>query len=252
MSFVTERTGPYELSSEPDLAELFRLAVRKLQLEMRTHTVGTVVSYNPATQTADVSVDILQVVRANNTPPSRQNPAPSITQPPIILKEIPVHFQGTQTAYATQPIKAGDKGELHVNDRSIQKWLLSGTQDDPERMWTHALSESVFYPAPLPAPNKLPPTDLAAHVIEGPLVKLGYLAASPVLKGDAVVAAFATYNATVQAAAVLASLGGSAPPNPPLPPTPVSNLAFIATLATATAKLNTDIAASLSLKTLTE
>ncbi len=176
MTFVTERTGPYELSSEPDLAELFRLAVRKLQLEMRTHTVGTVVSYNPATQTADVSVDILQVVRDNNKPPSRQDPAPSITQPPIILKGIPVHFQGTQTAYATQPIKTGDKGELHVNDRSIQKWLLSGTQDDPERMWTHTLSESVFYPAPLPAPNKLPPTDLTAHVLEGPLVKLGYQA----------------------------------------------------------------------------
>jgi len=155
MSFVTERTGPYELSSEPDLAELFRLAVRKLQLEMRTHTVGTVVSYNPATQTADVSVDILQVVRDNNTPPSRQDPAPSITQPPIILKGIPVHFQGTQTAYATQPIKTGDKGELHVNDRSIQKWLLSGTQDDCGRMPCPSRC-STRHHCPHPTSSRLP------------------------------------------------------------------------------------------------
>ncbi len=223
MSFVTERTGPYELSSEPDLAELFRLAVRKLQLEMRRHTVGTVVSYNPATQTADVSVDILQVVRDNNTPPSRQNPAPSITQPPIILKNIPVHFQGTQTAYATQPIKAGDKGELHVNDRSIQKWLLSGTQDDPERMWTHALSESVFYPAPLPAPNKLPPTDLAAHVIEGPLVKLGYQAVLGNARfGDDVAPSpsmIAWMNSVTTALTQIAAILNAAAPGSVTPPT---------------------------------
>ena len=223
MSFVTERTGPYELSSEPDLAELFRLAVRKLQLEMRTHTVGTVVSYNPATQTADVSVDILQVVRDNNTPPSRQNPAPSITQPPIILKGIPVHFQGTQTAYATQPIKTGDKGELHVNDRSIQKWLLSGTQDDPERMWTHALSESVFYPAPLPAPNKLPPTDLTAHVIEGPLVKLGYQAVLGNARfGDDVAPSadmIAWMNSVTTAVTQIAAILNAAAPGSVTPPT---------------------------------
>ena len=223
MSFVTERTGPYELSSEPDLAELFRLAVRKLQLEMRTHTVGTVVSYNPATQTADVSVDILQVVRDNNTPPSRQNPAPSITQPPIILKDIPVHFQGTQTAYATQPIKTGDKGELHVNDRSIQKWLLSGTQDDPERMWTHALSESVFYPAPLPAPNKLPPTDLTAHVIEGPLVKLGYQAVLGNARfGDDVAPSadmIAWMNSVTTAVTQIAAILNAAAPGSVTPPT---------------------------------
>ncbi|MCP4241905.1 MAG: hypothetical protein GY772_15220 [bacterium] len=223
MSFVTERTGPYELSSEPDLAELFRLAVRKLQLEMRTHTVGTVVSYNPATQTADVSVDILQVVRDNNKPPSRQDPAPSITQPPIILKGIPVHFQGTQTAYATQPIKTGDKGELHVNDRSIQKWLLSGTQDDPERMWTHALSESVFYPAPLPAPNKLPPTDLAAHVIEGPLVKLGYQAVLGNARfGDDVAPSadmIAWMNSVTTAVTQIAAILNAAAPGSVTPPT---------------------------------
>lgn len=223
MSFVTERTGPYELSSEPDLAELFRLAVRKLQLEMRTHTVGTVVSYNPATQTADVSVDILQVVRDNNKPPSRQDPAPSITQPPIILKGIPVHFQGTQTAYATQPIKTGDKGELHVNDRSIQKWLLSGTQDDPERMWTHALSESVFYPAPLPAPNKLPPTDLTAHVIEGPLVKLGYQAVLGNARfGDDVAPSadmIAWMNSVTTAVTQIAAILNAAAPGSVTPPT---------------------------------
>lgn len=223
MSFVTERTGPYELSSEPDLAELFRLAVRKLQLEMRTHTVGTVVSYNPATQTADVSVDILQVVRDNNTPPSRQDPAPSITQPPIILKGIPVHFQGTQTAYSTQPIKTGDKGELHVNDRSIQKWLLSGTQDDPERMWTHALSESVFYPAPLPAPNKLPPTDLTAHVIEGPLVKLGYQAVLGNARfGDDVAPSadmIAWMNSVTTAVTQIAAILNAAAPGSVTPPT---------------------------------
>ena len=115
------------------------------------------------------------------------------------------------------------QGELHVNDRSIQKWLLSGTQDDPERMWTHALSESVFYPAPLPAPNKLPPTDLTAHVIEGPLVKLGYQAVLGNARfGDDVAPSadmIAWMNSVTTAVTQIAAILNAAAPGSVTPPT---------------------------------
>jgi len=106
----------------------------------------------------------------------------------------------------------------------------------------------VFYPAPLPAPNKLPPTDLTAHVIEGPLVKLGYLAASPVLKGDAVLADLGGYVAAIAAAYTtwLGATSSGAAPNA------IANGAFITALATATTDLGASLAGWPSLKTLTE
>ena len=63
MASRENRTGIFELGQDPELADLFRVALRALKLSVRTHSVGTVVSYDPAKQTASVRVDALQVLR---------------------------------------------------------------------------------------------------------------------------------------------------------------------------------------------
>jgi len=183
------RTGLFDPSVLPQLAEIIRLAIRKEVLSIRTHTVGTVVAYNNATQTADVQVDILQVVRDNVKEPTQADPSPTITQPPLIIMGLPVHWHGTQSAHATTPLLPGDKGEIHVCDRNLSKWLEAGIPSDPIGMWTHALKDGVFYPSSLPTPNKLPPTRPDAYTIEGPLIALGYAAAEFAAKGTSLVAA---------------------------------------------------------------
>ena len=73
------RVGMFEMPQDPELADLFRVALRSLQLQMRTHSVGQVVSYNPSTQRANVTVDILQVIRDNSTSPSDSDANPTVS-----------------------------------------------------------------------------------------------------------------------------------------------------------------------------
>lgn len=241
----SQRTGVYELPSEPEIADLHREADRAVKLAIRTHTVATVIVYDPATQTADVAVDILTVIKDLNVRPSVVNPNPVHVQDPVVLKGIPVHWpQGSLGSYSTMPLLPGAKGMLHVSDRSLEAWKIGGIPTEPVAAWTHNLADSVFHPGDYTTPGLIPPTDQTAHVIEGPLIKLGYLALEPVLKGTTVAAAMTAYTAAVAAAgAVHAGV---------VPPTSITNGLFITALTAATATLAASIPTWPSLKTLTE
>lgn len=243
------RTGVYELPKDPKIADLHREDGRKNRLTIRTHSVGTIVTYNPATQTATVSVDILQVIKDLNATPSAVNPNPTSIQAPIVLEGVPVYIPrsgvGPTLSYDTMPLAPGDKGELHIQDRSIEAWKLAGIPTDPVAAWTHSMADAVFHPANFVKTTPItPPTDLTARVIEGPLVKLGRLATESVIKGTTFAAAMTAYTSAVATAG--ATHAGI------VPPTSVSNGAFITALTAATATLASSIPNWPSIKVLTE
>jgi len=256
-----ERTGVFDLRENPSLPDLLERVARNVCVSIRTATVVSVapsqkqpLGYDPDTQLCSLLVQQLTVT---TNPKKATGVGSTITQPAVLLVNVPVAWPRTGAGYLTFPLTVGDTGELIIQDRSLQEWLKKGFPVDPIDNWTHNRGDGVFHPGlHSNRPDKrLPATDQTAAVLDGPAlagVKLGRLALSPLVKGDVLAAAFTTYNATVQAAATLAGLGGAVPPAAPLPPTPPSNLAFIATLAIATATLNTAIAASLSTKVLTE
>lgn len=183
------RPGVNEMPLNPELPDLFKAALRELRLQMRTNTVGTVVTYNAATRRASVRVDIRQVIKDLVKQPTPIDPAPTTVQQPIILQGIPVFIKGTESAYSTVPIVPGTTGELRVSDRNIQGWLSLAQAVDPVAAWTHALADAIFEPSPLPSTKILPPTRPDAHVIEGPLVALGYAAADFVPRGATLIGA---------------------------------------------------------------
>ena len=80
MSSRENRTGIFEMPNTPELPDLFRVALRNLKLQLRTHTVATVTAYNPTTQKVSVTVDILQIIKDNYTPPTPTNPNPTKPQ----------------------------------------------------------------------------------------------------------------------------------------------------------------------------
>jgi hypothetical protein len=168
------RTGVYEAAQQLSLTELFRVALRQLRLSMRTHTMAEVLDYDPATQLARVSVEILTVVADNSKAPSPSNPNPTFTQPPVILADIPVAWPRTSSGYLTFPLNEGDKGELHVQDRSIDAWLELGDAVDPIMAWTHSLADAVFHPHVFNSSDPISPaTDQDAAVIEADQIKIG-------------------------------------------------------------------------------
>jgi len=181
------------------LEEIFRAHGQKVKVEIRTHIPATVVAYDPTTNRATVTVQHLRVVRVRDlTRPPKAivalkgvPPDAEATLAPIVLTQIPVAQLVTTRGRFTVPIDPGDTGMLHVSDRALEKWLLSGVPADPGLALTHDLKDSVFYPglAPVTKPA-VPPIDSAATVVDGtPNVKLGSLAVSPVPRWVQLVAA---------------------------------------------------------------
>ncbi len=238
-----ERTGMWELPQNPELADLLNLVARKVLLDLHSHTVATVTAYNPTEQTVDVRVDILRVVADHSQRPTAANPAPAAAQAPIPLRGIPVAWPRTNSAHLTFPLNPGDKGELHVQDRSLERYRELGEPTDPYAMWTHALQDSVFHPTRIDKPGKLATTDQTAAVLEGPLVKMGANAAEPVLKGTTVVQSVTAYAASIAAANTTLQAA---------PPTVVTLAAAIASINTATQALLATLGNWSSQKVLTE
>lgn len=238
----------YELpiGGDPELEDILRCLAQAIKLGINAHVPASVVAYDPATQTASVLVGFRTVVRVRNPeempPGATPLPAPHLGKailPPTQLTLIPVIFPGTPTAYITFPVLPGATGSLHVHDRSLETWLTYGGPQDPVLSWTHALENSEFHLGLHPRFSAIsPPTDLAATVVEGPLVKLGRAAALGAARmTDPISAssAFGTWATAVDTA--LGALGAA----PPTPFATVAGLpAGLGTIATGSVKVSVE------------
>lgn len=211
MASRENRTGIFELGQDPELADLFRVALRGLKLSVRTHSVGTVVSYDPAKQTASVRVDALQVLKDLGVTPTSANPLPVSVQEPITLEDVPVGWPRTSSGYLTLPLSEGDTGELHVQDRSLDQWLQIGDSTDPVSAFIHNLADSVFHPNIHPSSDPItPPTDQTATVLEGDAIKLGRAAVDPIALATITDQIFATLDGVFRAWTPVPNDGGAA------------------------------------------
>lgn len=252
------RTGVYEPAQTPELADLFKVYGRRLRLSIRTNTVGTVQTFDPATQSAAVRVDHLEVLKVLEPPPpppgqpvADVNLTNVVTKqaPPIILPNVPVEIAGTSTDYVSFPVVPGTTGLLHVVDRGIRTWLegLADQAVDPVQAATHALQDAVFVPGLRPNRDPItPPIDLAGTVLHSDtLIKLGRAAALGVARltdqtsADATMAAWIT--AVTAQLVQLAAIFNVAPPGTPVvtlgaggmaPPVAPSDFGVITTAST--------------------
>lgn len=249
-----QRTGVYDLRENPSLADLLSAADRYLRVTIRTSTVVRIapsqpqpLGYDPLTQLCSVLVQQLTVT---NNPDVPQGAAATVTQPPVLLVNVPVAWPRTSAGYLTFPLTIGDSGELIVQDRSLAEWRKKGYPVDPIDNWTHNRGDGVFHPGLHSDIDPIDPgigTDPTATVLDGPPlagIKLGRLAASPIVKGTELAAAFNAYSATIAAAAAAWAAT--------VPPTSVSNGAYIGSITAATVALQITIAGWLSTKALTE
>jgi hypothetical protein len=161
---------------ESELYDLLMLLRRSIELELRVCSPARVVSYNPATQTADVTLELLPVRELRD--------GTEVPDAPIKLVGIPVRWPRTAAGYQTLPLNAGDLGHVLFSDRCLSKWLAAGSPVDPVNGRAHSLADAFFEPGLSPTPIATP-TDQTAHVIDGTLVKLGRTATDFALLGTA-------------------------------------------------------------------
>ena len=99
---------------------------------------GTVVSFDPAVQTAEIQPD----VRVG-----------SLLFP--VLSDVPVFFPGTRDEAITWPVSAGDECLLILADVDIDAWFESGEASAPCSARKHSLSDAFAFVGFRSRPNAL-------------------------------------------------------------------------------------------------
>ena len=125
----------------PDLAKLFAAKGQALKAEINCVQVGTVQAFNAATQTVDVTLNVLRIVE-------------NVTKQYPVLVNVPVFIPSGGDGRLTMPITAGDQCIVLFCDRSIEAWATAGTVAAPSSERTHDLSDGVeivgFFPGSKP------------------------------------------------------------------------------------------------------
>lgn len=223
------------------LPGLFAKHGRRVSLGLWVARPARVVTYDAATQRADLSLEVLTVVRGN-TAATADLMTPL---PPMPLSRVPVMMPSGlgRAARVSMPLGPGDTGLVVFLDRSLEDWKRTGVAGAPKGARAHSPADGVFFPglwadvAPLGAlPPLVPAPDPTALELEAAVIKLGALAVQPAVLGTALVDLVTTF-ATVVAAANT-TWGGN----------PATGVAFSTALGGALVDLATGAAGILSTK----
>ena len=124
-------------------AKLIRDAFREVLKGVCTSTPGHVLTFDPATQLAQVQVGVLRV-DINGA---------EFTVPPII--EVPVYFPGGDYCIEYQ-IDEGCEGDILFSQRCIDGWIQSGGVATNPIGRFHNMQDAMFLPGFRSQPNALP------------------------------------------------------------------------------------------------
>lgn len=133
---------------------LVRRMIDAALAEVHTHMLAEVVSYDAEMNTCSVQPfpDKICIARAD---------AMTTASWPI-LEDVPVLQLGSGKLWLTVPPLAGTFGTLHINERSIEKWLATADEGGPTSTRRFSISDAVFIPGVVPL---LPSGDTGAFVV---------------------------------------------------------------------------------------
>lgn len=214
-------------ADEPTLQELLSLAMENRLLEVHTSIPGIVVSYDPATQTADVQP---AVQRADPT----SDDDVRFTEPPIV-PHVPVGLPCGGGFYVALPIKKGDSVWLVFSETATGPHRATGEVSVPGDLRRHSFASALAIPCNPISKRKF--ADVGSST-EGVVIvpgggtfrisKAGGTADFVALAGkvDAELASMratmnaliTAYNAHVHVLALTAGTGTAAPPASPASP----------------------------------
>jgi hypothetical protein len=116
--------------TEPNLAALLQAWRDEVFATLNCHQLGTIVSFNAETQSAQVTLNVLRVF-GNQT---RSYP---------MLVDVPVFVPAGGTAALTLPVTTGDTCLVLFNDRDMDNWFDSGATAAPNSPRCHSLADGL-------------------------------------------------------------------------------------------------------------
>lgn len=125
--------------AEPGLKDLLDLHEKSVKLSLNCHALGTIQSFNPATQTVQVSINYLKTQ-------FRQKPngklEPEYVDYPL-LADVPAIVLTGGNCSLQMPIAKGDTCLVLFNDRDIDSWMHSGQKGPVASSRLHSLSDGI-------------------------------------------------------------------------------------------------------------
>lgn len=122
---------------DPTLSDVLQLFKKEIMISMNCHHVGIIQSFDPAKQTAQVSIAYKKTYF--------QSSASGVITPELVayplMADVPVIVLGGGTASLTFPIKKGDECLVLFNDRDIDNWFGSGQIGPVATPRLHAITD---------------------------------------------------------------------------------------------------------------
>lgn len=122
----------------PDLRAVLMQLKDEVFTTFNCHQLGTIESFDPAKQTASVSINVLRSV-----PNLDVNPPVYKTISYPLLVDVPVFINSGGSGYLTFPIAKGDTCLVLFNDRDIDSWFSTGVVAEPNSSRLHDLSDGL-------------------------------------------------------------------------------------------------------------
>ena len=176
MSTRPESALSYD-GKNPKLADLVRAAGRDLSLELSVCFPATV------SQVLDSGARVKVV--PDHKPVLFTDDGEQVLEA-LEIPDIPVWTYGqgaTGGGYLQFPVRIGDKGWVHVSDRSLDGWYENGLSAPAAGYHTHSPIDGHFVPGARDKTRALAQDDFAA-VLEHTLIKIGVDAAEAAVLGD--------------------------------------------------------------------
>lgn len=142
-----------ERQRTPSLVETIKSLIHGELAELHTAIPGKIVSYDYAKNLAVVQ-PLLKRKYVNETEPVE---LPTISN-------VTVCFPRMGKGHLRIPVNPGDEGEIIFQERSIDKWAISGGTVDPEDSRKHSLSDATFWPGLNPNNKQLESTAAATSL----------------------------------------------------------------------------------------
>jgi len=131
-------------SATPSWAEVIKQSCEKSAYDLRVCVPAIIIKYDKDKMLADVRPQF-----------KKKYSDGSVVSAPIIYN-VPVAHPRAGKAYIHLPLKKDDQVTLWIADRSLEKWLTSGGEVDPEDVRKHQISDAIAYPGCYPFNDTVP------------------------------------------------------------------------------------------------
>lgn len=132
---------------DPEIKDVLNQHKDEIFASFNCHLLGTIVSFDAATQTASIQVNFQRSVYNKQVAVDALSNQATPTTPNVIsfpvLVQCPVMVYSGGGGYMSMPIAAGDTCLVLFHDRDIDSWYASGAITTPNSNRMHSLSDGL-------------------------------------------------------------------------------------------------------------